>query len=129
MLESVNGHLPHVPPSAGDNSGIPVVPGQRPRYLMVETAAALHAMDTHELVTTLEHRAKYLYENTTNSRERKSWGASIKTVTAVLLEAGLDDVRVLLEMSTLTSHKRIDMVLLGSHPTSGAMSLVIVENK
>ncbi|OOC52434.1 hypothetical protein NOSIN_00115 [Nocardiopsis sinuspersici] len=86
-------------------------------------------MDTGDLVATLEHRAKRLYTTITKSAERTSWSASIKTVTAVLLEAGLDDVLVLLEMSTLISHKRIDMVLLGSHPRTGTISLVIVENK
>ncbi|WP_431870749.1 DNA/RNA helicase domain-containing protein [Nocardiopsis eucommiae] len=129
MLDSADGNLPRTPPATGDRSGIPAVAKQRPRYLLVEKASDLHAMDTHDLVMTLEYRAKTLYQTNSGSAERKSWAASIKTVTAVLMNAGLGDVLVLLEMSTLVSNKRIDMVLLGSHPATGDMSMVIVENK
>ncbi|QKW32546.1 DUF2075 domain-containing protein (plasmid) [Nocardiopsis flavescens] len=125
MLESAPGRVP----SVRDTSGIPGVPGLAPRYLLAATAAELHAMDTGALINILESRAKRLYQGIAKSRERKSWRASIPTVTTALLDAGLGDVQVLLEMSTLVGPERIDMVLLGSHPSTGDISLVIVENK
>lgn len=129
MLESAGGRGPHPPPSAGDHGGFPSVPDRKPRALVATKASDIHALDTTALVDLLESRAKDLYETPTKEAERRSWSASIKTVTSVLLEAGLGDVYVLLEMSALTSAKRVDMVLVGSHPRSGEISLVVVENK
>ncbi|MFB4273475.1 DUF2075 domain-containing protein [Nonomuraea sp. GTA35] len=64
-----------------------------------------------------------------NTQEVESWRNSIPTVVDLLLEEGLGDVQVLLELKTPISDVRMDMVLIGSHPTNGKMSLVVVENK
>ncbi|GAA0986555.1 DUF2075 domain-containing protein [Acrocarpospora macrocephala] len=61
--------------------------------------------------------------------EVSSWANSIPTVVDALLKAGLGDVTVLLEMKTPITDVRMDMVLVGTHPTSGRMSVVVVENK
>ncbi|GAA0986664.1 hypothetical protein GCM10009555_064560 [Acrocarpospora macrocephala] len=45
------------------------------------------------------------------------------------MEAGLADVQVLVELKTPISDVRMDMVLVGSHPDDGQMSLVVMENK
>ncbi|MEU1730877.1 DUF2075 domain-containing protein [Streptosporangium sp. NPDC020145] len=62
-------------------------------------------------------------------REVESWGNSIPAAVWLLLEAELDDVQVLLEMKTPITDVRIDMVLVGTHPSTGTMSVVVIENK
>ncbi|GII67111.1 ATP-binding protein [Sphaerisporangium krabiense] len=61
--------------------------------------------------------------------EVRSWVNSIPTVVTALLGAGLDGVTVLLEMKTPITDVRMDMVLIGTSPASGRMSVVVVENK
>src|SRR5205814_372283 len=58
-----------------------------------------------------------------------SWVNSIPTVVEVLLEVGLGDVQVLVELKTPITDVRMDMVLVGSSPEDGEMSVVVVENK
>ena len=101
----------------------------KPRYLLARSATELAVMDTEELVRTLACRATKVYQVTVRAAERESWRKSIETVTTVLLHAGLDEVMVLLEMSTLSSDARIDMLLVGTHPATGSLSAVVVENK
>ncbi|MFC7592511.1 hypothetical protein ACFQYP_58905 [Nonomuraea antimicrobica] len=86
-------------------------------------------MNTEDLVRTLVRRANEVYRVVVKDPEEQSWRASIPTVLDVLLLAGLGDVMVLLEMSTLSSDARIDMLLVGSHPNTGELSAVAVENK
>ncbi|MCO6010045.1 DUF2075 domain-containing protein [Actinoallomurus purpureus] len=99
------------------------------RYLLARSATELADMDTEELVRTLVLRAARVYQVKVKDSEQESWRNSIKTVTTVLLQAGLGEVRVLLEMSTLSSNARIDMLLVGTHPDTGDLSAVAVENK
>ncbi|MEU7833672.1 DNA/RNA helicase domain-containing protein [Nonomuraea sp. NPDC049129] len=101
----------------------------KPRYLVARSAGDLAAMETDDLVRTLARRAREVYQVAVGDSEKQSWRASIKTVVNVLLQAGLGDVMVLLEMSTLSSNARIDMLLVGSHPNTGELSAVAVENK
>ncbi|MEU4235671.1 hypothetical protein AB0F17_66395 [Nonomuraea sp. NPDC026600] len=101
----------------------------KPRYLLARSAGDLAAMDTEDLVRALVRRAGEVYQIAVSDPEKQSWRASIKTVVDVLLMAGLGDVMVLLEMSTLSSDARIDMLLVGSHPDTGELSAVTVENK
>ncbi|MFI7632299.1 DUF2075 domain-containing protein [Microbispora rosea] len=101
----------------------------KPRYLLACTAAELAAMDAEALVRTLRRRARQLYQARVTEQEEESWRASPKTVADVLVKAGLGEVMVLLEMSTLSSDARIDMLLVGSHPDAGELSVVAVENK
>lgn len=101
----------------------------KPRYLLARSASDLAAIDTEDLVRALTRRAREVYRMTVEDPEQRSWRASIKTVVDVMLLAGLGDVMVLLEMSTLSSNARIDMLLVGSHPDTGELSAVAVENK
>ncbi|MFC4122019.1 DUF2075 domain-containing protein [Nonomuraea zeae] len=62
--------------------------------------------------------------------EVRSWAGSIPTVVQLLLEAGLGDVQVLLELKAPITDVRMDMVLVGAHPKDERrMSIVVVENK
>lgn len=61
--------------------------------------------------------------------EIRSWERSLPALINALVEAGLDDVEVLLEYSLPLTSKRADAVLAGVHPTTGRPSYVVVELK
>ncbi|MEV5574441.1 DNA/RNA helicase domain-containing protein [Spirillospora sp. NPDC052269] len=86
-------------------------------------------MDSKHLAETLEERVRRIFRKKPTPGELESWMVSPKTVAEVLVSVGLGGVVVLLEMSTLSSEARIDMLLVGSHPEAGELSVVAVENK
>lgn len=61
--------------------------------------------------------------------EKRSWDRSIPVLAADLVQAGLGDVEVLLEHRLPLSSRRVDAILAGRHPASGAASYVVVELK
>ncbi|NNN33196.1 DUF2075 domain-containing protein [Streptomyces sp. S3(2020)] len=61
--------------------------------------------------------------------EVRSWERSIPALTAVLNEAGLGDVEVMIEYALPLNSKRADAVLAGVHPVTGEPSYVVVELK
>ncbi len=61
--------------------------------------------------------------------EIRSWERSLPALVNALIEAGLDDVEVLVEYSLPLTSKRADAVLAGVHPTTGEPSYVVVELK
>lgn len=61
--------------------------------------------------------------------EARSWDRSIPVLARDLVEAGLGSVEVLLEHKLPLSSRRVDAVLAGRHPATGAASYVIVELK
>jgi uncharacterized protein len=61
--------------------------------------------------------------------ERRSWDRSIPVLANDLVEAGLDQVEVLLEHRLPLSSRRVDVILAGQHPVTGAGSYVVVELK
>ncbi|MEU2798379.1 DUF2075 domain-containing protein [Streptomyces sp. NPDC007117] len=61
--------------------------------------------------------------------EARSWERSLPALMNVLMEAGLDDVTVLLEYGLPLTSKRADAVLAGVHPQTGEPSYVVVELK
>jgi len=61
--------------------------------------------------------------------EARSWERSIPVLAHDLVQAGLGDVEVLLEHRLPLSSRRIDAILAGCHPVTGAPSYVIVELK
>ncbi|MFD0687369.1 DNA/RNA helicase domain-containing protein [Actinomadura fibrosa] len=86
-------------------------------------------MDSEHLARLLRARVRRIFKAAATKQELQSWRVSPKTVAKVLVDAGLGEVIVLLEMSTLASDARIDMLLVGSHPECGELSVVVVENK
>jgi uncharacterized protein len=64
-----------------------------------------------------------------SSSEARSWDRSIPVLARDLVEAGLADVEVLLEHRLPLNSRRIDAILAGRHPASGAASYVVVELK
>lgn len=61
--------------------------------------------------------------------EVRSWERSVPALTSALLDAGLDEVEVLLEYGLPLTSKRADAVLAGVHPRTGEPSYVVVELK
>lgn len=61
--------------------------------------------------------------------EARSWGRSIPVLARDLVEAGLAEVEVLLEHRLPLNSRRVDAILAGRHPASGAASYVVVELK
>jgi hypothetical protein len=61
--------------------------------------------------------------------EIRSWERSLPALVNALIEAGLDDVEVLVEYSLPLTSKRADALLAGVHPTTGEPSYVVVELK
>lgn len=61
--------------------------------------------------------------------ERRSWERSLPVLADDLREAGLGQVEVLAEYQLPLSSKRVDALLAGVHPKTGAPSYVLVELK
>ncbi|MEU4422069.1 DUF2075 domain-containing protein [Actinoplanes sp. NPDC024001] len=61
--------------------------------------------------------------------ERNSWARSLSILAQDLADAGLDDVEVLIEYQLPLTSRRVDAVLAGVHPESGADSFVVIELK
>jgi uncharacterized protein len=61
--------------------------------------------------------------------EKRSWDRSIPVLAADLVQAGLGEVEVMLEHRLPLSSRRVDAILAGRHPASGAASYVVVELK
>ncbi|WP_411120429.1 DNA/RNA helicase domain-containing protein [Streptomyces sp. x-19] len=61
--------------------------------------------------------------------EVRSWQRSIPALTGALLDAGLDQVEMLIEYGLPLTSKRADVVLAGVHPDTQEPSYVVVELK
>src|SRR5258708_22553172 len=61
--------------------------------------------------------------------EARAWARSIPVLCHDLVEAGLGDVEVLLEHRLPLSSRRVDAILAGEHPVTGAPSYLVVELK
>ncbi len=61
--------------------------------------------------------------------EVTSWTRSLDALTANLIQAGLDDVELLVEHQLPLTSKRADVILAGTHPKTGAASFVVIELK
>jgi uncharacterized protein len=61
--------------------------------------------------------------------EARSWARSIPVLAHDLVQAGLGNVEVLLEHRLPLSSRRVDAILAGAHPSTGAASYVVVELK
>jgi uncharacterized protein len=61
--------------------------------------------------------------------EIRSWERSLPVLAQDLVQAGLDRVEVLIEHHLPLTSKRVDAILAGAHPTTGAPSYVVIELK
>ncbi|MEU1123081.1 DUF2075 domain-containing protein [Streptomyces sp. NPDC005899] len=85
----------------------------------LEGTLALHLMEN------FQHTHGYR----PGASEVRSWERSLPALTGALLDAGLDDVEMLIEYSLPLTSKRADVILAGLHPSTGEPSYVVVELK
>ncbi|MGW8526198.1 DUF2075 domain-containing protein [Nocardiopsis sp. NPDC055824] len=64
-----------------------------------------------------------------NEKEVESWEKSTSHLAHLLMDAGLGEVQMLLELQLPIADLRIDAVLVGSQPGTNLMSVVVIENK
>ncbi|MFB4293284.1 DUF2075 domain-containing protein [Nonomuraea sp. ATR24] len=81
------------------------------------------------LVEELRRRFVSVHGAKPRESESASWGGSIPTVVDLLINAGLQDVQVLIELTAPICDVRMDIVLVGSEPATGEICVVVVENK
>ncbi|MFG1685181.1 DUF2075 domain-containing protein [Nonomuraea sp. NPDC049269] len=93
----------------------------------VGALAAAIARD--DFIDELKKRFRDAHWQDPDEREVRSWKNSIPTVIQLLVEAGLEEVQVLLELKAPITDVRMDMVLVGTFPGTDLGSVVVVENK
>lgn len=77
----------------------------------------------------LQEQAGYALGTRVGTSEVNSWRKSLPILLSDVVDAGLGDVEVLIEHQLPHSKQRIDVVLCGVGPRSGASSFVFVELK
>ncbi|MGW0564282.1 DNA/RNA helicase domain-containing protein [Streptomyces sp. NPDC003016] len=98
--------------------------------LFRESAASVAARILEgSLALHLTENFRHLHGRSAGQSEIRSWERSLPALVNALMEAGLDDVEVLIEYSLPLTSKRADAVLAGVHPTTGEPSYVVVELK
>jgi hypothetical protein len=80
-------------------------------------------------VPSLIQQFRYQLADRPGASEIRSWESSLHTLSADLIQAGLDHVEVLVEYQLPYSSKRADVVLCGVHPRTRQPSFVVVELK
>ena len=81
------------------------------------------------LVPTIAEQFRFTMGFSPSQAEVRSWERSLSVLSADLIQAGLDDVEVLVEHQLPYSSKRADVVLCGVHPRTGLPSYVVIELK
>jgi hypothetical protein len=108
-----------------------VLPGESRPVPLFRASAATFAAEA--LAGTLAGRIAGQYPYVVGHRaaesEVRSWEQSLPVLATDLLDAGLNDVEVLVEYQLPLSSKRIDVLLAGAHPRTGEPSYVVIELK
>lgn len=86
-------------------------------------------IDNGTLVPTLSEQYRYSLGRAPAPAEVRSWERSLDVLSHDLIEAGLHNVEALVEYQLPLTSKRADVVLCGTHPTSGSPQYVVVELK
>ena len=81
------------------------------------------------LSTVLAEQMSFQMKRRASASEMRSWDASLRVLADDLLQAGLEQVEVLLEYQLPLSSKRVDVVLAGRHPRRDGPSYVVIELK
>ena len=99
-------------------------------HLYRGTAAALdRELHAETLVPNLRQRFAERMLYAPSESEVTSWARSLPAVARELMAAGLKDVEVLVEYSLPLTSKRVDVLVIGSHPSTDAISAIVWENK
>lgn len=89
----------------------------------------LDAIDRQQLIPQMAENFYELNGESPRPAEIRSWQNSIPHLARLLVNAELGDTQMLLEVKLPVTSIRMDIVLVGSDPQTGKMSVVIVENK
>ena len=89
-----------------------------PLYRASVTQFRVQMMDG-SLVPTLTTQYRHHVAHNPAPAEVRSWERSLHALSADLIQAGLDDVEVLVEHQLPLTSKRADVVLYGVHPRTG----------
>jgi uncharacterized protein len=98
--------------------------------LVRRSASSLAAVANNGSVAELIFE-QMLYEHAGGAApsERRAWDRSVPVLANDLVEAGLGNVEVLLEHRLPLSSRRVDAIIAGQHPSTGAPSYVVIELK
>ena len=77
----------------------------------------------------IAEQMRHVLSRRAGDAELRSWERSLPVLAEDLISAGLERVEMLVEHSLPLSSKRIDVVLAGQHPRTGAPSYLVVELK
>jgi uncharacterized protein len=97
--------------------------------LLRMSAGALAEMAGADLVDRLTTRYEAAYGYAPTSSEQRTWRTRVPLFAQELVDAGLDDVEMLVEYALPLSSVRVDVVLAGFHPQTGQSSYVVVALK
>jgi len=81
------------------------------------------------LTSKLSEQMFFQMGNKPSESEKRSWRNSLSELGALLVEADLDSINVLLEYQLPYSSKRVDAILIGSDPQKGSPAIVAIELK
>ena len=81
------------------------------------------------LVPTLTEQFRHQVGHAPHAAEVRSWERSLEVLSGDLVEAGLSEVEAFVEYQLPLNSKRADVVLCGTHPSTGDPSYVVVELK
>lgn len=98
--------------------------------LLRTSAAGLAALALDgSLGVRIDEQMRHQSGRRAGASEIRSWERSLPVLAQDLVQAGLDQVEVIVEHSLPLSSKRIDVVLAGQHPKTGRASYVVLELK
>jgi hypothetical protein len=107
-----------------------VLPGDIHVTLLRHSAAGLAALTVEGTIgLRLQEQMRHHTGRRASPSEVTSWERSLPVLAQDLVQAGLDQVEVLVEHHLPLTSKRADVVLAGRHPRTGAPSYVVVELK
>ncbi|QLY33494.1 DUF2075 domain-containing protein [Nocardia huaxiensis] len=85
--------------------------------------------NTGRLTQLLADQALFKWGKNAGTSEQRAWTNSLPVMLNDIVDTGLGNVEVLIEYGLPHSPKRVDAVLCGVHPRTGAPSYVLVELK
>ncbi len=107
-----------------------VLPGGKFMALVRQSATSLAGEgDGESVAERLLEQMIHRHSRRASASEVRSWRRSIPVLARELVDAGLGSVEVLLEHQLPLTSMRVDAVLAGYHPETGAPSYVLVELK
>lgn len=94
------------------------------------TARTINDWASEDILTSkLSEQMFFQMGNKPSESEKRSWRNSLSELGALLVEADLDSINVLLEYQLPYSSKRVDAILIGSDPRTGSPAIVAIELK